>query len=70
LPPLAADPEHPVRRLVAAWLLGYASPATRRSYALDMTAWLGFCDAVGTGPLEACRVHADAWARAMQAAGR
>ena len=67
--PLPASAGDPVRRLVAAWLLGYASPATRRSYALNMTAWLGFCDAVGTGPLEARRVHADAWARAMQAAG-
>ena len=38
--PLPAVDDDPVRRLVAAWLLGYASPATRRSYALDMTAWL------------------------------
>ena len=34
-----------------------------------MTAWLDFCDAAGTGPLQARRVHVDAWARAMQAAG-
>jgi integrase/recombinase XerD len=67
--PAAAAADDPVRRLVAAWLLGYQSPATRRAYAADMTAWLAFCDRLGTGPLQARRVHADAWARAQQAAG-
>ena len=65
----AAAADDPVRRLVAAWLLGYQSPATRRAYAADMTAWLAFCAGLGTGPLQARRVHADAWARAQQAAG-
>jgi len=40
-----------VRRLAAAWLLGYDSPATRRNYALDMIGWLTFCavaDATGS----------------------
>lgn len=55
--PLPAVDSDLVRRLVAAWLLGYASPATRRAYAADMTAWLGFCDAAGTAPLDARRVH-------------
>jgi integrase/recombinase XerD len=67
--PLPAVDTDPVRRLVAAWLLAYSSPATRRAYAADMIAWLGFCDEHGTGPLEARRVHVDAWAQAMQAAG-
>ncbi len=67
--PLPAVDDDPGRRLAAAWLLGYASPATRRAYAADMTAWLGFCDIAGTGPLAARRVHVDAWARAMQSAG-
>ena len=67
--PLPARDDDPVRRLVAAWLLGYASPATRRAYAADMTGWLAFCDGLGTSPLEARRVHADAWARSLQAAG-
>lgn len=67
--PLPAVDDDPVRRLVAAWLLGYASPATRRAYAGDMTAWLAFCDRAGTDPLEDRRVHVDAWARSLEAAG-
>ena len=67
--PLPAVNDDPVRRLVAAWLLGYASPSTRRAYAADLAAWLAFCDRAGTGPLEARRVHVDAWARALQAGG-
>ena len=67
--PVEAAAGDPVHRLVAAWLLGYQSPATRRNYALDMTAWLGFCDDRGIDPLAARRVHADAWARTMQAGG-
>ena len=67
--PVEAAGGDPVRRLVASWLLGYQSPATRRSYALDMTAWLGFCGDRGIDPLTARRVHLDAWARVMQSAG-
>ena len=67
--PAAADDDDPVRRLVAAWLLGYASPATRRAYAADLAAWLAFCGTAGTAPLEARRVHVDAWARALEAGG-
>jgi integrase/recombinase XerD len=58
-----------VRPLVAAWLLGYQSPATRRSYALDAAAWVAFCAGHGIDPLAARRVHLDAWARALQAGG-
>jgi hypothetical protein len=50
---LPAVDDDPVRRLVVAWLLGYASPSTRRAYAGDITAWLAFCDQAGTGPLQA-----------------
>lgn len=59
--PLPIGVTDPVRRLVAAWLLGYASTATRRAYTADMTAWLGFGDELGTSPLEARQVHVDAW---------
>jgi integrase/recombinase XerD len=65
--PAAGDDR--ARRLSAAWLLGYPSLATRRNYALDLAAWLGFCDQHGIDPLEARRVHVDAWARALQAGG-
>jgi hypothetical protein len=38
--PLPAIDDDPVRRMAAAWLLGYKSPATRRAYAADLAAWL------------------------------
>jgi integrase/recombinase XerD len=58
-----------LRRLVAAWLLGYESKATRRNYTLDVTAWLSFCDDHGIDPIRARRAHVDAWARTVQASG-
>jgi integrase/recombinase XerD len=66
---LAATSGDPVHRSVAAWLLGYESQATRRNYALDITAWLGFCESHCIDPLRARRAHVDAWARAMQVSG-
>ena len=67
--PVEAATGDPGQHLVAAWLLGYQSPANRRNYALDITAWLGFCDGHGIDPLAARRVHVDAWARTMQSGG-
>jgi site-specific recombinase XerD len=58
-----------VWRLVAAWLLGYESKATRRNYALDLSGWLGFCESHQVDPLRARRTHVDAWARTMSASG-
>jgi integrase/recombinase XerD len=66
---LPAVDEDPIRRLVAAWLLGYESRATRRNYGLDLAAWLGFCGSIGLDPLTARRPHIDAWARTLQASG-
>jgi len=66
---ITAGAGDPVRRLVAAWLLGYESAATRRNYALDMTAWLGFCAGHGVDPLTARRAHLDAWARTLRVGG-
>jgi hypothetical protein len=37
--PVPALAEDRIRRLAAAWLLGYESRATRRNYSLDLTAW-------------------------------
>ena len=42
--------EASILRLVAAWLLGYESPATRRNYGADLAAWLGFCDSHDLDP--------------------
>ena len=66
LPDLNTDP---VRRLVAAWLLGYQSPATRRAYTADMTAWLAFCDEVGTSPAAGSAGPRRRLGPRMQAAG-
>jgi site-specific recombinase XerD len=62
--------DEPLRRLVAGWLLGYASANTRRAYASDVAAWLAFCAAHGVGALKATRTHIDAWARSLEAGGR
>jgi integrase/recombinase XerD len=66
---LPAAGDDPIRRLVAGWLLGYESAATRRNYGLDVMGWLGFCESQRVDPLAARRAHIDAWARTMQAYG-
>jgi hypothetical protein len=48
--------------LVAAWLTGLRSARTRRAYAGDVTAWLGWLADRETGVLAAGRVHVDPWA--------
>ena len=57
--PIAGD----VERLVAAWLLGYASQRTRTAYGRDVADWLRFCSTHGVEPLAAVRAHIDAYAR-------
>jgi integrase/recombinase XerD len=44
---------------VAAWLTGLRSARTRRAYAGDVTAWLGWLAERDTGALAAGRVHVD-----------
>jgi hypothetical protein len=48
--------------LVAAWLTGLRSARTRRAYAGDVAAWLGWLAGRDTGVLAAGRVHVDLWA--------
>ncbi len=48
--------------LVSAWLTGLRSVRTRRAYAGDVVAWLGWLDGRGAGALAAGRVHVDLWA--------
>jgi site-specific recombinase XerD len=55
--------------LVAGWLVGFASPNTRRAYARDVTGWLGWCTASAVPPLRARREHVDAWLRAQEIDG-
>jgi integrase/recombinase XerD len=55
--------------LVAAWLTGLRSARTRRAYAGDMMAWLGWLADRDTGALAAGRVHVDLWAATQLDAG-
>ena len=48
--------------LVSAWLTGLRSARTRRAYAADVAAWLGWLAGRETGALAAGRVHVDLWA--------
>jgi Phage integrase, N-terminal SAM-like domain len=48
--------------LVSAWLTGLRSARTRRAYAEDVAAWLGWLARRETGALAAGRVHVDLWA--------
>ena len=61
---VAAEGDNEVlRRLVAAWLLGYPSPHTRRAYGRDLDGFARWCSELGVDVLAASRVHVDAWAR-------
>jgi integrase/recombinase XerD len=55
--------------LVAAWLTGLRSARTRRAYAGDVVAWLGWLADQDTGVLAAGRVHVDLWAATWLDAG-
>ena len=48
--------------LVAAWLTGLRSVRTRRAYAGDVVAWIGWLTERETDALAAGRVHVDLWA--------
>ena len=55
--------------LVSAWLTGLRSARTRRAYAGDVAAWLGWLAERDTGVLAAGRVHVDLWAATQLDAG-
>jgi integrase/recombinase XerD len=55
--------------LVAAWLTGLRSARTRRAYAGDVMAWLGWLGDRETDVLAAGRVHVDLWAATQLDAG-
>ncbi len=67
------DAEHPVlaelpvreRLLAAAWLGSYRSARTRRAYAGDLAAWLGWLREIDVDVLHARRVHIDLWVRQL-----
>ena len=62
-PAITAGGADPLPRLVAGWLLGYGSPHTGRAYARDLAGWARWCAGLSVDPLNAGRVHVDAWAR-------
>jgi site-specific recombinase XerD len=63
-PPAPVPPaDGRLERLLAGWLLAYNSPHTRRAYARDLSGWVGWCAQLEVDPLQAGRVHVDAWAR-------
>ena len=47
---------------MSAWLTGLRSARTRRAYAGDVVAWLGWLTERETDSLAAGRVHVDLWA--------
>ena len=61
---LLATPEG----VAAAFLAGYR-PATREAYARDLHAWGAFLERIAADPLEARRVHVDAFVRDAEDAG-
>jgi site-specific recombinase XerD len=67
--PAVGELGKPEQVLVSAWLTGLRSARTRRAYAADVVAWLGWLEARGTGALAAGRVHVDLWAATQLDAG-
>lgn len=55
--------------LAAAWLMSLRAARTRRAYAGDLLAWLGWLTGRGTDVLAAGRVHVDLWVRSQQDTG-
>ncbi len=56
--------------LASAWLTGLRSARTRRAYAGDVAAWLGWLAERETSALAAWRVQVDLWAATQLDAGR
>jgi site-specific recombinase XerD len=70
--PAGADLTNPIRTahdVAAAFLAGYG-PATREAYARDLRRWGAFLAGLdGLDPLDARRVHVEAWARQQEEDG-
>jgi hypothetical protein len=59
----------PTDRLAAAWLAGYSSPKTRRTYQTMIRSWFDWCALCGLEPLSARRAHVELWQRALEQHG-
>jgi integrase/recombinase XerD len=63
-------PPGPADRLAMAFLLSYREGNTRDAYRRDLADWWGWCSSQDLDPLQARRVHIDAYARTLEQAGR
>jgi site-specific recombinase XerD len=70
LPNAAIERPTTAAEVTAAWLLGYGNEGTRNGYRRDLEEWAGFAERIGVEPLAAHRAHIEAFARALEAAGR
>ena len=59
----------PAELLASAWLAGYSSPRTRRTYRAMIRSWLEWCLAHDLDPLAARRAHIELWQRGLEQHG-
>jgi site-specific recombinase XerD len=59
----------PTDLLAAAWLAGYSSAKTRRTYQTMIRSWLDWCATYGLEPLSVRRAHIELWQRALEQHG-
>ena len=56
----------PTDLLALAWLAGYSSPKTRRTYQTMIRSCFDWSALCGFGPLAARRAHVEVWQRALE----
>lgn len=56
-------------QLAGAFIAGFSSPHTRRSYRVDLRAWMEFCRRYQLDPLRVRRAHVDVYVRELQGKG-
>lgn len=65
----APDPDERLRLYAGAFIAGFGSANTRRSYATDLRQWFAFCRSIDVNPLAARRTHVELFARHHEARG-
>lgn len=59
----------PAEECAYSFLIRYKNDLTRRGYQRSIFEWIAWCDAHNIDPLEAKRVHIEAWTRMLEAKG-
>jgi integrase/recombinase XerD len=59
----------PTDLLALAWLAGYSSHKTRRTYQTMIRSWFDRCGLCGLEPLAVRRAHVELWQRALEQRG-